>query len=120
MRYMATGVLLVFMTSAMAQLPPPSIPPLVPHPNPSSSLVLPQTPEVPVSPAPNFYPGSNLAGTNPIRHWVFFMPITSGGITYGRPNWKRQPSDTRAISPRYPSTSGACDPPDLTEWRIVK
>jgi hypothetical protein len=66
MRYMATGILLLFVTSAMAQIPPPPLPPMVPHPNPSSSLVLPQAPEIPVSPAPNFYPGSNLAGTNQV------------------------------------------------------
>jgi hypothetical protein len=34
-----------------------------------------------------------------IRHWVFFMPITSGGITYGRPSWKRQPSDAQCDFP---------------------
>jgi hypothetical protein len=66
MGFMATGILLLFVTSATAQFPPPSIPPMVPHPNPSSSLVLPQAPPIPVSPAPNFYPGSNLAGTNQV------------------------------------------------------
>jgi hypothetical protein len=66
MRYMATGILLLFVTSAMAQWPPPSIPPMVPHPNPSSPLVIPQAPPIPVSPAPNFYPGSNLARTNQV------------------------------------------------------
>jgi hypothetical protein len=66
MRYLATVIVLLFVTSAMAQIPPPPVPLMVPHPNPSSSLVLPQAPEVPVSPAPNFYPGSNLAGTNQV------------------------------------------------------
>jgi hypothetical protein len=50
MRYMATGILLLFVTGAKAQIPPPSIPPVVPHPNPSSSLVLPQGPPI----APTF------------------------------------------------------------------
>jgi hypothetical protein len=66
MRFLATSTLLLFVTSAMAQFPPPLPPPMVPHPNPSSSLVLPQAPPIPVSPAPNFYPGSNLAGTNQV------------------------------------------------------
>src|SRR6476646_10557245 len=51
---------------AMAQIPAPSIPPIAPHPNPSSSLVLRQAPPILVSPARNFYPGSNLAGTNQV------------------------------------------------------
>jgi hypothetical protein len=66
MGYLAIAVLLLSITSAMAQIPAPSVPPMVPHPNPSSSLVLPQAPEIPVSPATNFYPGSNLAGTNQV------------------------------------------------------
>jgi hypothetical protein len=67
MRYLTTSILLLLLTSgAMAQFPPPQPPPMVPHPNPSSSLVLPQAPPIPVSPAPNFYRGSNLAGTNQV------------------------------------------------------
>jgi hypothetical protein len=48
---------------------------MVPHPNPSSSILVPQAPEVPVSPAtPGPPPGSNLAGTNEVvipPHGVF-------------------------------------------------
>jgi hypothetical protein len=63
----AMALLLSLFNAAVAQVPPPSPPPMVPHPNPSSSLVLPQAPEVPVSPAtPGPPPGSNLAGTNQV------------------------------------------------------
>jgi len=62
MRYLTTSILSLLATSAMAQFPPPQPPPMVPHPNPSSSLVLPQAPPIPVSPAPNVYRGSNFAG----------------------------------------------------------
>jgi hypothetical protein len=67
MRYLATAVaLLLFVTGALAQIPPrPYIPP-APILNPSSPYVLPQAPPVPVSPAPGFSPGSNLAGTNQV------------------------------------------------------
>ena len=63
MRYLATAVaLLLFVTGALAQIPPrPYIPP-APILNPSSPYVLPQA----VSPAPGFSPGSNLAGTNQV------------------------------------------------------
>jgi hypothetical protein len=52
MRYLATAVaLLLFVTGALAQIPPrPYIPP-APILNPSSPYVLPQAPPVPVSPA---------------------------------------------------------------------
>jgi hypothetical protein len=66
MRYLATVVILLFVTGAAAQMPPPMAPPMIPNPNPSSSLVLPQAPPIPVSPAPSFHPGSNLAGTNQV------------------------------------------------------
>ena len=67
MRFLGiAAVLLLFVTSAIAQIPPaPYIPP-APILNPSSPLVLPQAPPIPVSPAPGFYPGSNLAGTNQV------------------------------------------------------
>jgi hypothetical protein len=59
-------VLLLFVTSAIAQIPPaPYIPP-APILNPSSPFVVPQAPPIPISPAPGFYPGSNLAGTNQV------------------------------------------------------
>ncbi len=49
-------------TTAAAQIPPP-VPPLVPNPNPSSSLVLPAPHEVPVSPVtPGKLPGSTAPG----------------------------------------------------------
>jgi hypothetical protein len=46
---MALAILLVTATGAAAQVPPP-VPVQTPTPNPSSSLVVPQAPEVPVSP----------------------------------------------------------------------
>jgi hypothetical protein len=56
-------VLLLLVTGAAAQLPPPTVVSPVPNPNPSSSLVLPPPHQVPVSPAPgrggalsNLYP----------------------------------------------------------------
>jgi hypothetical protein len=50
----AITALLLSVTGAAAQLPPPTVVPSVPNPNPnpSSSLVLPPTHQVPVSPAP--------------------------------------------------------------------
>ena len=48
----AITALLLSATGAAAQLPPPTVVPPVPNPNPSSSLVLPPTHQVPVSPAP--------------------------------------------------------------------
>jgi hypothetical protein len=48
----AITALLLSAAGAAAQLPPPSVVPPVPNPNPSSSLVLPPTHQVPVSPAP--------------------------------------------------------------------
>jgi hypothetical protein len=54
--------LLLGTTTAAAQIPPP-VPPLVPNPNPSSSLVLPAPHEVPVSPVtPGRLPGSTAPG----------------------------------------------------------
>jgi hypothetical protein len=50
---LAIIALLMSVTAAAAQLPPPTVVPPVPNPNPSSSLVLPPPHEVPVSPAPN-------------------------------------------------------------------
>jgi hypothetical protein len=50
---LAIIALLMSVTAAAAQLPPPTVVPPVPNPNPSSSLVLPPPREVPVSPAPN-------------------------------------------------------------------
>jgi hypothetical protein len=43
--------LILLVGPAAAQFPPPLPPPQVPNPNPSSSLVVPQPREVPVSPA---------------------------------------------------------------------
>jgi hypothetical protein len=51
-----TAALTFSVTSAAAQLPPPVIVPPVPILNPSSSLVLPQPPPLPVSPAPGGSP----------------------------------------------------------------
>ena len=60
------GVFSLFVTCAIAQIPPAPYTPPAPILNPSSPLVLPQAPPIPVSPAPGFYPGSNLAGTNQV------------------------------------------------------
>jgi hypothetical protein len=55
----ALPILLLFAASAVAQLPPRLPPPPTPTFNPSSPLVVPQAPEVPVSPvAPGIVPGS--------------------------------------------------------------
>jgi hypothetical protein len=59
-------VLLLFVTRAIAQIPPAPYTPPAPILNPSSPLVLPQAPPTPVSPAPGFYPGSNLAAAQPM------------------------------------------------------
>ena len=48
--------LMLLVTSAAAQWPPPTIVPPVPTLNPSSSLILPQPPPLPVSPAPGGSP----------------------------------------------------------------
>jgi hypothetical protein len=64
-RYLATAVVfLLFVTSALAEIPPsPYIPP-APILNPSSPYVVPRARPVPLSPASGFSPGSYLAGTN--------------------------------------------------------
>ena len=49
---LAVTTLLLSVTGAAAQLPPPTVVPLYPNPNPISSLVLPPTQQAPVSPAP--------------------------------------------------------------------
>jgi hypothetical protein len=64
--HFALTVLLLSATGAAAQLPPPTVNAPTPHPNPSSSLVVPAPGEVPVSPASGFSPGSNLSGTNQV------------------------------------------------------
>jgi hypothetical protein len=67
MRYLAIAVvLLMFVTCAIAQIPPAPYTPPAPILNPSSPLVLPQARPTPVSSAPGFHPGSNLAGTNQV------------------------------------------------------
>jgi hypothetical protein len=48
----AITALLLSVNGAAAQLPPPTVMPPVPNPNPSSSLVLPPTHQEPVSPSP--------------------------------------------------------------------
>ena len=48
----AITALLLSVTAAAAQLPPPTVVPPVPNPNPSSSFLLPPTHQVPVSPSP--------------------------------------------------------------------
>jgi hypothetical protein len=50
--WFAITVLLLSVTGAAAQLPPPTVVTPIPNPNPSSSLVLPPPHQVPVSPAP--------------------------------------------------------------------
>ena len=50
--YFVITALMLLVTSAAAQLPPPTIVPPVPILNPSSSLILPQSPPLPVSPVP--------------------------------------------------------------------
>jgi hypothetical protein len=47
---LSIAILASSVTRALAQLPPPPVVPPVPNLNPSSSLVLPQSPPVPVSP----------------------------------------------------------------------
>lgn len=48
----AAAALLLSVIGAAAQLPPPTVVPPAPNPNPSSSLVLPPSHQVPISPAP--------------------------------------------------------------------
>ena len=50
--FFAIAALLLSLTCAAAQLPPPTVVPPVPNLNPSSSLVLPPLQQAPVSPAP--------------------------------------------------------------------
>ena len=61
----AITALLLSVTGAAAQLPPPSVVPPVPNPNPSNSLVLPPTHQVPVSPAPGGSGGGGLSLLHP-------------------------------------------------------
>jgi len=78
---LALTVLLLVATTAAAQIPPPMAPPLVPNPNPSSSLVLPPTREVPVSPAT---PGTIAGATAP-----GYRDIVTGTDQIDRPETKK-------------------------------
>lgn len=49
---LATVVTIATSTGTAAQVPPPPVPPPVLHFNPSSPSVVPQAPEMPVSPGP--------------------------------------------------------------------
>jgi hypothetical protein len=60
--WFAITVLLLSVTGAVAQLPPPTVVAPQPNPNPSSSLVLPPPHQVPVSPAPG---GGQLSSLRP-------------------------------------------------------
>ena len=51
--FFAIAALLLSVTCAAAQLPPPTVVPPAPNLNPSSSLVLPPLQQTPVSPAPS-------------------------------------------------------------------
>jgi hypothetical protein len=60
--------LMLLVTSAAAQLPPPTIVPPLPTLNPSSSLIVPQPPPLPVSPAPaEVHTKANCHRSNRIR-----------------------------------------------------
>ena len=61
----AITALLLSVTGAAAQLPPPTVVPPVPNPNPSSSLVLPPPQQVPVSPGPGGSGGGGLSLLHP-------------------------------------------------------
>jgi hypothetical protein len=61
---LAVTILLLSIADAAAQLPPPTVVPTVPNPNPSSSLVLPPTRQAPVSPALG---GGGSEGLSPLR-----------------------------------------------------
>ena len=61
----AITALLLSVTGAAAQLPPPIVVPPVPNPNPSSSLVLPPPQQVPVSPGPGGSGGGGLSLLHP-------------------------------------------------------
>ena len=61
---LAVTILFLSVAGAAAQLPPPTVVPPVPNPNPSSSLVLPPTHQAPVSPAPS---GEGSEGLSPLR-----------------------------------------------------
>ena len=71
------GISAFAVTGALAQLPPPAVVPPVPNLNPSSSLVLPQSPPVPVSPGLGgggsaFLPHSYHSGCSVFRHGPCF------------------------------------------------
>jgi hypothetical protein len=51
--FFAIAALLLSVTCAAAQVPPPTVVPPVPNLNPSSSLVLPPLQQTPVSPGPS-------------------------------------------------------------------
>jgi hypothetical protein len=72
----ALPILLLFAAGAAAQLPPRLPPPPTPNFNPSSPLVVPQAPEVPVSPvAPGISPGSAPAsGANTLTPSIIAEP----------------------------------------------
>jgi hypothetical protein len=61
----ALAILALLAASAMAQVPPRLAPPPTPNFNPSSPLVVPQAPPVPVSPVtPGTLPGSTPSDVN--------------------------------------------------------
>lgn len=65
----ALAIVAFFAGAAHAQMTPQMPPPQIPTPNPSSTLVLPQAPEVPVSPSlPRGLPGPPIGGTYVAPH----------------------------------------------------
>jgi hypothetical protein len=81
----ALAIALLFAASAAAQLPPRLPPPPTPNFNPSSPLVVPQAPEVPVSPVtPGIVPGSaRSSGANTLAPSIIAEPA-------GKFDWRRR------------------------------
>jgi hypothetical protein len=81
----ALATLLIAARGAFAQIPPPPLV-MTPHPNPSSSLVLPAPGELPVSPVnPGTSPGS-LGGTGCCygTHQIVAPPLNYKAHAYHR------------------------------------
>ena len=131
MRYLTTSILSLLATSAMAQFPPPQPPPMVPHPNPSSSLVLPQGRQFRSHLRRTFTEDRTLrAPINwPVRRWMFLMSITSAAVTTcgsssetgGAAGLRHQPNPrctrrgTRKYRSAFPPSGMSPDAADATE-----
>lgn len=89
--------------AALAQMPPPMPAPMTPNPNPSSSLVVPQTREVPVSPTlPTAGPGAAAVGAGHLNGTDEVVNPQPSILAEPKEPPPRKPRKHRQVSPGAP------------------